>query len=82
MVDWIGYVAAFCTTVAFVPQALHTWRTRDTSGISLGMYAIFVFGVALWLIYGLLIANWPIAAANAVTLFFSGSVLLLKLRHG
>lgn len=82
MVDWIGYFAAFCTTVAFVPQALHTWRTRDTSGISLGMYGIFVFGVALWLIYGLLIANWPIAVANTITLFFSGSVLLLKLRHG
>ena len=82
MADWIGYIAAFCTTVAFVPQALHTWRTRDTSGISLGMYGIFVVGVALWLIYGLLIGNWPIAVANTVTLFFSGSVLLLKLRHG
>ncbi|MBQ1785069.1 MAG: SemiSWEET family sugar transporter [Gammaproteobacteria bacterium] len=82
MADWIGYLAAFCTTFAFVPQALHTWRSKDTSGISLGMYSIFVLGIALWLCYGLLIGNYPMIIANAVTLVLAGSVLLLKIRHG
>lgn len=82
MADWIGYFAAFCTTFAFVPQALHTWRSKDTSGISLGMYSIFVLGIALWLCYGLLIGNWPVTIANTITLVLAGSVLLLKIRHG
>ena len=74
-----GYPAAFLTTIAFVPQALHSWRTRDLSGISLPMYALFTLGVALWLGYGLVIGSLPIIAANAVTLALSSVVLWLKI---
>jgi MtN3 and saliva related transmembrane protein len=74
-----GYSAAFLTTVAFVPQALHSWRTRDLSGISLPMYALFTLGVALWLGYGLLIGSLPVIVANAVTLLLAALVLWLKI---
>lgn len=77
--DLIGYPAAFLTTVAFVPQAWHSWRTRDLSGISLPMYALFTAGVALWLVYGIVIGSLPIILANAVTLLLAALVLLLKL---
>ncbi len=80
--DFLGYLAATLTTASFVPQALHTWRTRATAGISLGMYAIFTSGVALWLVYGVLIASWPLIVANAITLSLALFILLLKLRHG
>lgn len=76
----IGYVAAVLTTLAFVPQAWQTWRTRDASGISLGKYAMFCTGVALWLIYGLLLGAWPIILANAVTLVLALAILVMKLR--
>ena len=56
--ELIGYLAACLTTCSFVPQALHTFRTRDVSGISLGMYSVFTVGVALWLAYGLALAAW------------------------
>lgn len=79
--DLAGYAAALLTTVAFVPQALKSWRTRDLSGVSLTMYGLFTLGVALWLIYGLLLDSWPIIAANAVTLALAGTVLALKLTH-
>ena len=46
-IDLIGYVAATLTTGSFVPQAWHTFRTRDVSGISLGMYSAFTLGVAV-----------------------------------
>lgn len=46
------------------------------------MYLLFTCGVALWLVYGLLLEAWPIIAANAVTLVLAGTVLTLKLRHG
>lgn len=82
MNELIGYVAASLTTLSFLPQALHTFRTRDVSGISLGMYATFTAGVALWLVYGLLVVAWPVVAANAVTLLLALAILVMKLRYG
>jgi MtN3 and saliva related transmembrane protein len=82
MTSAIGLLAALLTTTAFLPQVLHTLATRDTRGISLRMYAIFVAGVLLWLIYGLLMHDWPLILANAVTLLLAGAILILKLRHG
>ena len=69
--DWVGYLAALLTTVSFAPQAWHTWRTRDVRGISLGMYATFTVGIALWLVYGLLLGAWPLVLANSVTLLLA-----------
>lgn len=74
-----GYLAATLTTVSFVPQVLKTLRTRDTRSISLGMYALFSLGVALWLVYGVLIDAWPVILANAVTLGLTSTVLWHKL---
>ena len=80
--EWIGYAAATLTTVAFIPQALKTLRTRDTSGISLGMYAVFTVGIACWFGYGLVLHSWPMIVSNAITFVLSASILALKLRHG
>ncbi|OIR00966.1 PQ loop repeat protein [mine drainage metagenome] len=79
--DIIGYFSAFLTTLAFVPQAHHSWKTRDLSGISLPMYSLFSLGVAGWLIYGILITSWPIIVANSITLLLACAVLSLKLKH-
>lgn len=78
--DLIGYLAAALTTCSFLPQALHTFRTRDVSGISLGMYSTFTLGVALWLAYGVALAAWPIVVANAITLLLASTILGMKLR--
>ncbi|NTV94496.1 MAG: SemiSWEET transporter [Thiobacillus sp.] len=77
----IGYPAAFLTTVAFVPQAWKSWRSRDLSGISLPMYALFTLGVALWLAYGILLGSVPIMLGNGITLALASVVLVLKIRH-
>ena len=79
--DLVGYFSAFLTTVAFIPQAYHSWRTRDLSGVSLPMYSIFSAGVAGWLMYGLMISSWPIVIANSITFLLSCVVLWLKLKH-
>ena len=79
-IDLIGYCAAALTTLSFVPQAWHTFKTRDVSGISLGMYSAFTLGVALWLVYGLLLGAWPIVLANAITLALAAAILWMKLR--
>jgi len=80
-VELIGCCAAFLTTIAFVPQALQSWRTKDLSGISLGMYSLFTAGVGLWLVYGLIIEKWPLILANALTFALALSILFLKLSN-
>ena len=79
--DLVGYVAATLTTCSFVPQAWHTFRTRDVSGISLGMYSLFTAGVALWLLYGILLVAWPIIIANVITTSLALMILIMKLRY-
>ena len=78
--DIIGYIAATLTTAAFVPQAWHTFTTRDVSGVSLSMYSTFTAGVSCWLIYGVLLGAWPIVIANCITLVLSVGILVMKLR--
>lgn len=80
--EWIGGIAATLTTCSFIPQVARVWKTRHTKDISLLMYALFTFGVALWLAYGILLGSWPIIIANGITLLLAGTVLLLKLRFG
>ncbi|AXK71548.1 hypothetical protein DWG18_04085 [Lysobacter sp. TY2-98] len=80
--EWVGYVAASLTTLSFLPQAIKTIRTRDTSGISLGMYVVFTVGVACWFLYGLALTSWPMIVSNLLTLGLSATILTLKLRHG
>jgi MtN3 and saliva related transmembrane protein len=77
----IGYFAAVLTTASFVPQAWHTFQTRDVRGISLGMYSVFTTGVACWMVYGVLLHAWPIVIANCITLALAAAILVMKLRY-
>ena len=80
--EWAGYLAAAMTTLAFVPQALKTIRTRDTRSISLGMYVVFTIGIAFWLVYGIALQSTPMILSNIVTFLLSATILGLKLKHG
>jgi MtN3 and saliva related transmembrane protein len=81
LTDLCGFLAATLTTASFIPQALHTFRTKDVRGISLGMYSVFTVGVALWLVYGWLLGEMPIVVANAITLSLALAILVMKLRY-
>ena len=81
-IDAIGSVAAVLTTASFIPQAWHSFKTRDVSGISLSMYSVFTLGVALWLLYGVLLQSWPLMIANSITLVLASAILGMKLRFG
>ena len=80
--EWVGFLAAALTTGSFLPQAIMTIRTRNTSGISLAMYVIFTIGVAMWLAYGIAVESWPMICANSVTLGLALSILFMKIRFG
>lgn len=76
----IGYIAAVLTTISFVPQVIHIHKTKNTSSISLAMYAIFCIGVFLWLVYGLIIDSAPVIVANSITLILASYILIMKIK--
>ena len=80
-IDVIGYVAATCTTLSFLPQLFRVVKLKSARDISLGMFLIFSVGTALWLTYGLLSHSKPVTVANAVTFLLSVSILWMKLRY-
>jgi len=79
-VEGLGFVAAFCTTAAFVPQLVRVMRLRSARDISLPTFLLFSVGVFLWLLYGLYTGSMPIILCNAANLFLSMSIVFLKLR--
>jgi MtN3 and saliva related transmembrane protein len=81
LVTTIGYLAAFGTTASFLPQAVKTIQTKDTSGISLPMYILFTLGTLFWLIYGIMEPSLPVAVANAITLIFAATILVYKIKY-
>ncbi len=77
--EMISYLAATLTTASFLPQAILTIKTKDTEGLSLGMYSMFTLGVLCWLIYGIYITDEAIVVANAITLMLAGTILSYKI---
>ena len=79
--DLIGYLAGALTTASFLPQAIMTIKSKDTSSLSLGMYSLFTLGVLCWLVYGIQLANYAIIFPNAITLVLATCILSVKLYH-
>jgi MtN3 and saliva related transmembrane protein len=75
----LGFIAAFLTTAAFLPQTIKIIKSRDTASISLAMYVMFTTGIVLWLGYAILIESMPMIIANIITFVLSATILLLKL---
>jgi len=80
--EFIGFSAALLTTASFIPQAIKVYRTHQTADLSLGMFALFTLGVALWLVYGMLSHAFPVMIANMITLILAMYILIMKLRYG
>ena len=77
----LGFVAATCTTVAFLPQVMKTWQSQSAKDVSYGMLVFFCIGIFLWLVYGLLIKAAPVIIANFLTLILNLIILYLKIKY-
>jgi len=80
-VEILGYFAAFCTTISFLPQTIKTIKTKDTSSLSLSMYVLFFTGISCWFVYGIIISNYPLLIANGITIILAGIILVMKLKY-
>jgi MtN3 and saliva related transmembrane protein len=78
---WAGYAAGTLTTLAFLPQVLHVWKTKRADDLHIGTLVSFTAGLALWLLYGIARRDPPIILANAVSLMLQGAIIYLKLRY-
>ena len=79
-VQLLGLAAGSCTTIAFLPQVIKTWKSGSAKDLSLGMFSFFCFGVLLWLVYGIMKQDIPVIAANLVTLILASTLSFFKLR--
>ena len=80
-IDLFGFLAAFLTTIAFLPQLYKTWETKSADDVSLIMLILFITGLIFWIIYGFKINSIPILFANIVTFIFNFSILILKISY-
>ena len=76
----MGFTAALLTTSSFFPQLLKTWRTGGQD-LSYPMLGLFLSGVLLWLLYGIVLQSWPIILANGATAIQVFAILVLKYRN-
>ncbi len=77
----IGLMGGALTTISFLPQVIKVWKTHSTKDLSLIMFLLFSLGVLLWLIYGLILMDWPIIISNLVTLLLALTILVHKVRY-
>jgi len=77
----LGLVAGTLTSIAAIPQLVKTLRTRHARDISIWQPLLLAIGVALWLIYGILIHDTPLVLANIIPLACNVMLTILKLRY-
>lgn len=77
----IGLVAAICTTVSSLPQAIKVVKTRQTRDLSLGMYWILIVGISLWGVYGIFIKDLPLILANLFSFLLAATILIFKIKY-
>jgi len=82
MIRYFGYLAGFLTVISFLPQVIRTWRSRRTGDLSLGMFSLLVTASTLWIIYGIIIKDWPVILTNVGMVVLNGSIGVAKLRYG
>jgi MtN3 and saliva related transmembrane protein len=81
LTTFLGFVAGTLTTISFVPQVLHAWRSKRCDDLSWAMLLTFSAGVVLWLVYGLRLWAMPVVVANAVTLALLLIIMVMKIRY-
>ena len=80
MESYLGFLAAVCTTIAFIPQVVKVYKSKHTKDISLGMFSLLNLGIVLWICYGLMINSYPVVIANAITIILASYILITKIK--
>jgi MtN3 and saliva related transmembrane protein len=77
----LGFLAAILTTIAFLPQVIKIYKSKETKSISLTMYIVLSLGLLMWLFYGIHLKSNPMIIANTVSLILTIYILFMKMKH-
>ena len=80
IISVLGFVAAALTSLSYVPQLQKALPKDSTSDLSLKMLVALFAGLALWIVYGLMVEDMVIVIANCVGGALVGVVLGCKVR--
>jgi len=78
----VGLVAGTLTSIAAIPQVIKTLKTCHVRDISIWQPLLLAFGVALWMVYGILIGDMPLIVANITPLICNAVLTGMKIRYG
>jgi MtN3 and saliva related transmembrane protein len=81
MKDYLGYVAATLTTIAFIPQVFKIYKEKSAKSLSLKTFYVFTSGIFFWFLYGIALSSAPMIIANGVTVSLSITILVLKHKY-
>ncbi|MCF0180973.1 MAG: glutathione synthetase [Muribaculaceae bacterium] len=76
--DIIGYIASVAMVLGYMPQAIHTIRTRNTDGIAMPTFLLMGLGAACFAVQGVLIDNMPLIITNVITSLSSAIIASIK----
>lgn len=78
-----GYAATLCMIFGYLPQAIRTIRTRDTSGISTATFLLMALGSIFFVAQGFLSGpiNWPLIITNTITTVCAAIVFIIKFQN-
>ena len=76
----LGLAAGTITSITFLPQVMHIWKTKSAKDLSLAMLLLLMLGVLMWLSYGLIIKDAAIIYTNSMVLIMSIILLVFKIK--
>lgn len=77
----IGYAAGATTTLVALPQAIKSWRSKETDDVSLTSYLVYLIGLILWAVYGVMDKDYPILISSFFEVIPVIMVIYLKIRY-
>ena len=81
MITFLGFFAAGCTTLAFLPQTLRIIKSKQSKDLSLITYVIYVVGLGAWVGYGVFIQDIVLFIGNLISLMLGLTIVILKLKY-
>ena len=80
-IEFLGLIAGGLTTIAFIPQVYKTRKTKSARDVSLHMFVLFITGVTLWIVYGI-VNNVPSVLFSNIAIFILAAIqILLKIKY-
>jgi len=78
---WIGLMGGFLTSIAVVPQVVRTWRTKHARDLSIWQPLLLIVGMLLWLVYGVMLGDMPLIAANSFSVACYLLLIAMKINY-